>query len=52
MIRSQWNGIHWKEGIKEFPLQPTLMYNLEELEQDVHEPITVSRIADMESQDK
>ena len=28
-----------------------MMYNVEELEQDVHEPVTVPRMADMHSQD-
>ena len=50
---NRWNGIRWKDGIKEFLInQHEVLYNVEELnEQNVHEIVTVQRMANMQSQD-
>ena len=60
MIWSQWDEIHWKEGIKASPIiqhevlskaVSTKLYNVEELDHKVHELVTIPGMTDMQSQD-
>ena len=55
MIWIWWDEIRWKEGIKESPSSnmrySTKLYNVEGLDNKVHEPVTVPGMADMQSQE-
>ena len=55
MIWIRWDEIHWKEGIKASPIIQhevlEKLYNVEGLDHKVHEPVTVPRMVDMQSQD-
>ena len=55
MIWIQWDEIHWKEGIKESPIiQHEVLSKaiyVGGLDHNVHEPVTIPGMADMQNQD-
>ena len=55
MIWSRGDEIRWKEGIKASPIIQhevlTKLYNVEGLDHNVHEPISVPEMANMQSQE-